>query len=233
MREIHAVRLYTYIVCLVLLVLTALWIKPQYAAFPPLETWSMILGYLAYVCIAITLLIGPIRPWLPKRWTAHSQYLRRDLGILAGLAAIAHVLLVFILFSGEHRLMLINSGANPPNSILSLFIHVYPGEETALYPNWSLVGIANYLGLAALLIVLCLWLTSSDKATSWLGAPAWKRLHMGNPFLFVLVVFHALIYVHSIKGNPHSFADFLWLAAIVAAVRSISFARTIRARHKR
>lgn len=225
-------RLGTYLVSLGLLALAAFWMKPQYASiFPPLETWSMILGYLAYVLIGATLLIGPVRSWLPARWTAFCMYLRRDLGILAGWAALLHVVLVLILFSGEHRLLLISAGHEQADGVMGMFFASF-GEAGWLFPNWSIIGIANYLGLTAFLILLCLWLTSSDKATKWLGVPTWKRLHLANPFLFVLVVFHGLTYIQSIKGHPHTFADILWLAAVVWVVRGISFVRTIGARHK-
>ena len=233
MNTIRFVRLATYVVCLALLVCIAFWIKPQYApSFPPLETWSMILGYLAYGCIGVTLLLGPIRAWLPARWAALSGYLRRDMGILAGLAALLHVVLVFILFSGKPRLMLINGGHDAPNSIYSMFFHAYASEGGFPYPNLSIIGIANYLGLTAFVMLLGLWLTSSNKAVNWLGTPAWKRLHMSNPFLFILVAFHALIYIQSIKGHPHSLADILWLAAAVLVVRGVSFVQKLRERQK-
>jgi DMSO/TMAO reductase YedYZ heme-binding membrane subunit len=177
-------------------------------------------------------LIGPVRSWLPARLTARTAYLRRDLGILAGLSALLHVVLVLVLFSGEPRLFLLNGTNETQEGIIGMFFHRSAMLAGVASPNLSLIGIANYLGLAAFLMLLCLWLTSSDKAAKWLGTPAWKRIHLANPYLFLLVVFHGTIYIHSIKGHPHTISDILWLAGAVLAVRAIFFIRTVRARQK-
>ncbi|TGV22368.1 hypothetical protein EN829_045745, partial [Mesorhizobium sp. M00.F.Ca.ET.186.01.1.1] len=99
-------------------------------------------------------------------------------------------------------------------------------------PNWSFSGVANYLGAIAFCLLLALVCTSSNRAEKSLGGSSWKRLHLSNPWLFLLVLFHGLIYVQSIKGEPHSFSDLLVFAAIVWLARSVSFVQTVRKRRR-
>ncbi|MGG4497588.1 ferric reductase-like transmembrane domain-containing protein [Brevibacillus reuszeri] len=220
-------RFCNHVLCLLLLAATARWLWPDFGAFPPMETWSMILGYLSLVLIGATLVIGPIKSWLPASWQPVSLSLRRDIGIWAGLTGFLHVLLVLVLFQGTPRLMILNdTNAPKAGGWLKLFFVSNHNGNDLLIPNWSMTGIANYMGLTAFCILLALWLTSSRRAEKWLGGSSWKRLHLANFTLFLLVVFHALIYIHSIKGKPHSAADFLWLAAVVLLIRLVCFITT-------
>jgi sulfoxide reductase heme-binding subunit YedZ len=222
MARFFSFRLGTHVVSLLVLAGLARFMWPDFAAFPPMETWSMVLGYLSFVLI--TLLIGPIKNWLPPRWARACLSIRRDLGIWAGLTGFLHVMLVLVLFSGEPRLMIFgDTESEKAKGWLGLFFLASESDPGGPLINWSLTGIANYMGLVAFLILLSLWLTSSGRAEKWLGGSTWKRLHLANPLLFILVIFHGLIYINSIKGEPHSFADFLWLAAFVWLMRSIGF----------
>lgn len=226
-------RVGTFAVCLVLSAVASFVMWPSFAAFPAMETWSMICGYLSFLLIGTTLLVGPIRTWLPARWTSASVSLRRDVGICAGLFGVLHVVLVLVLFNGQPRLMIIHeSQIQKADGWLGLFFLDPQGWSGWPLPNWSLSGVANYLGLCAFLILLALLLTSFDRAEKKLGGGTWKRLHMANPSLFLLVAFHGLIYAQSIKGEPHSFADFLWFAGFVWLVRCIGFAHTARRRRR-
>ncbi|WP_238933560.1 ferric reductase-like transmembrane domain-containing protein [Brevibacillus choshinensis] len=220
-------RLATYGVCLLPLTLLAYWLRQDFAGFAPLEGWSMILGYLSFLLIGVTLLLGPMSVWLPPSWKAPLLSARGDVGIIAGLCGLLHVALVLVLFQGEPRLMIIDDSHAPKaEGWLGLFFLSFPHEES-LIPNWSRTGVANYLGLCAAAILLTLFLTSFQIVKKRLGGSSWKRLHLGNPLLFLLVIFHALIYIQSIKGEPHSFADFLWFAAIVWIARGVGFLHNV------
>ncbi|MGG1664561.1 ferric reductase-like transmembrane domain-containing protein [Brevibacillus sp. NRS-1366] len=193
----------------------------------------MILGYLSFVLIGLTLLIGPLKSWLPTRWIAASLSIRRDIGIWAGLTGFLHVLLVLVLFQGEPRLMILHdTPAAKADGWLGLFFLASDDGRGWPLPNWSFTGVANYMGLVAFGILLSLWLTSSRRTEKWLGGSSWKRLHLANPALFLFVLFHSLIYIQSIKGEPHSFADMLWLAAAVFLIRGIGFITVMRKRQR-
>lgn len=227
-------RLNTYGVCLILLALDARWLWTDFAAFPLKEAWSMILGYFAFIMIGVTLLIGPLCTWLPSQWRSACLSIRRDVGIFAGLCGLLHVVLVLVLFQGEPRLMIIHDTPAPKaDGWLGLFFLASSGENEWPIPNWSLPGVANFLGLCAAWILFTLWLTSFQVIKKWLGTSSWKRMHLSNPLLFLLVVFHGLIYVQSIKGEPHSFTDFLWLVGVVWLVRGIGFVHAINRRRQR
>ncbi|MFF0831083.1 ferric reductase-like transmembrane domain-containing protein [Brevibacillus sp. NPDC003359] len=219
-------RLVAHVSILSLILLGASWMWTDFSSFPAMETWSMILGYLSFIFIGFTLLIGPLQSWLPARWMAISLSIRRDIGIWAGVTGLLHVILVLVLFESEPRLMIIHENRSEnADGWLGLFFFASSDSTMWPSPNWTLTGIANYLGLLAFFILLALWLTSSARAEKWLGGSSWKRLHLANPWLFVIVLFHGLIYIQSIKGEPHTFSDMLIFAAIIWLVRSISFMR--------
>lgn len=227
MRQLFWFRLGTHMVSMALLALLVRWMWPAFSAFPSMETWSMILGYLSFVLIGLTLLIGPIKSWLPPSWVPACLSIRRDVGIWAGLTGFLHVALVLLLFQGTPHLMILwDNWGEPAGGWLGLFFLSSAGEGGLPYPNLSMTGVANYMGITAFFILLSLWLTSSNRARKWLGGSSWTRLHMANPLLFILVIFHGLIYIQSIKGEPHSVEDILWLAALVGSMRGIGFLRT-------
>lgn len=226
MGQHFSFRAGTHTVSAGLAALLALWMWPDFGAFPPLETWSMIFGYLGFVFIALTLLIGPLKVWLPPKWSTACLSIRRDVGIWAGAAGFLHVALVLFLFQGKPRLFFIANGAQQSDGWLSLFFLSSPGPDQWLVPNMSILGIANYIGLFSFFLLLSLWLTSSDKAEKWLGGSSWKRLHLANPLLFALTSIHGLIYIQSIKGAPHTPGDIFGLAALVGVMRVIAYWRT-------
>jgi methionine sulfoxide reductase heme-binding subunit len=69
------------------------------------------------------------------------------------------------------------------------------GPEVRLEPGF---GLANLVGVAALLFALVLAATSSDRALRRLGASAWKWLHHSALFVFHLSLLHAgyLLFLH-------------------------------------
>jgi sulfoxide reductase heme-binding subunit YedZ len=212
----------TYAVSLVVLSAVSFQLHKRFEHFETAEAWSMIFGYLSFILVGITLLIGPVKEWLPPKLAPCFLSLRRDTGIIAGAAAALHVALVLYLFEVGHKLYI--PGSVPvAEGWLGLFFTHSNGEW---FPNLSITGIANYLGAVAFLLLLALWITSSRRAELYLGGSAWKRLHQNNLLLFVLVIFHAVIYVRWIKGEPHELGDILWPAALIGFIRAASFVRT-------
>jgi sulfoxide reductase heme-binding subunit YedZ len=137
---------------------------------------STVTGYLALGLIGVTLLIGPANLVLRRR-TPVSSYLRRDIGILAAVASAVHVVFGLLVKHGD-------------GTILSYFLH--PTDRTRILT--TSFGLANWTGLAALLIAIGLAAISSDAALRKLKAKRWKRIQRLNYLLFTLVVAHALLY---------------------------------------
>ncbi|MBO8162923.1 MAG: ferric reductase-like transmembrane domain-containing protein [Brevibacillus sp.] len=226
-RGFLRVLLHIGILGLLVIISAALW--PDFAMFETREAWSMITGYLAFLCIGFTLLIGPLKQRLPGRWTAAAVQLRRDFGIWGGAAALLHVVLVILSFEDGVRFMFFHDPRQPEPGWLHLFLDRQGGEWSL---KISMMGIANYLGLLAFAFLMPLWFTSSDRAERMLGGAAWKRLHMSNLMIFVLVTLHALIYVEGIKGEPLDAGDVLPLFVVVLLVRMMSYLVTVVSRRR-
>lgn len=131
-------------------------------------------GDIALVLLGVTLLVGPANLLLRRRNPPHN-YLRRDLGTWTAIWSIVHVILAFQGHGG---------GA------FSFVDFFFAGGR----PLTSSFGIGNWLGLAALVIVVGLLVTSTDRWMRELKAPSWKSLQRLNYTLFVLAVAHGLFY---------------------------------------
>jgi methionine sulfoxide reductase heme-binding subunit len=131
-------------------------------------------AYAGLFMLAGTLLLGPLNI-LRARPNPISTDLRRDVGIWAALLGVAHVVVGLLThFPGEPWLFFFNGGRIPLR--LDRF------------------GIANYLGLAAVLILLLLLALSNDWALRSFGTRQWKALQRLNYILLGLVTIHALVY---------------------------------------
>ncbi|HZG17611.1 MAG TPA: ferric reductase-like transmembrane domain-containing protein [Candidatus Bathyarchaeia archaeon] len=201
----------------------------SFAFLGRIEAWSMILGYISFILIALTLVIGPLKQWLPPRWSRYLLALRRDMGIAGGCTAVLHVVLVLIMYEQGPKLIIFGQDSSQ-KGWWRLFFEYYP--DGTILPNLSLTGFANYMGAICFLIILSMTLTSFTRAEQLLGGAAWKRLHMNNLLLFILVSFHAAIYVGSIKGSPHHYPDIVWVTAIVLVIRICAFWWTVWQRRK-
>ena len=142
----------------------------------PVFRWSMATAYVGLALLG-TLVTGPLNI-MRRRPNPVSTDLRRDLGIWAGVLAVAHFLIGWQVHM-KHR-------------------YLYWLEEvkgsTALRPRTDLFGIANYTGLAAVLIALLLLALSNDYFLRTLGSDRWKRLQRWNYALFALVLLHGLAF---------------------------------------
>ena len=143
----------------------------------PVFRWSMATAYIGLWLLGATLITGPLNI-LRRRPNLVSTDLRRDLGIWAGVLAVAHFLIGWQVHM-KHR-------------------YLYWLEEvkgsTALRPRTDLFGFANYTGLAAVLIALLLLALSNDYFLRTLGSDRWKRLQRWNYALFALVLLHGVAF---------------------------------------
>jgi methionine sulfoxide reductase heme-binding subunit len=139
----------------------------------PVRQLTVATGYLALGLLALTLLIGPANLLRRPRRQPVSSYLRRDVGTWTAITSVAHVVLGF--------------QAHGTGQIIDYFIR-------AGKPLLNSFGLANWTGLAALIIVLALQAVSTNRALRELRAATWKDLQRLNYTLFVLVVLHAYFY---------------------------------------
>lgn len=158
---------------------------------------SFATAYPALMLLAATLAVGPLHVLLRRR-TPVSVDLRRDLGIWAGILAVAHTAI----------------GQNVHLRGRPWLYYVYQHRERHLLPiRHDVFGLANYTGAFCTLLVLLLLATSNDYSLRRLGAAQWKKLQRWNYAAFALLALHALAYEEGIEHQKLP-----WLATSVAGL---------------
>jgi methionine sulfoxide reductase heme-binding subunit len=141
------------------------------------SAFTLATGYLATVLLGLTLLIGPANLLLRRR-TPVSTSLARDTGTWAVTASLAHVII----------------GLKVHGNAGDLFNYVNYFFLAGGTPRTNSFGLGNWVGLAALVIVVGLLALSNDRSLRELKAKRWKKLQRLNYVLFGLVVLHAFFY---------------------------------------
>jgi methionine sulfoxide reductase heme-binding subunit len=124
-------------------------------------------GYAALALLAFTLSVGPLRAIRGRRLPL-SIDVRRDAGICTAVIGLTHV-------------------------VLGLQVH-HGGAILRYFSSLDKSGLANWIGLAATLLLVLLLAISSDLAVRRLGGGRWKRLQRLAYALFGLVVAHTILY---------------------------------------
>lgn len=141
----------------------------------PVFRWSMATAYVGMALLGATLFTGPLN-LLRRRPNPVSTDVRRDLGIWAGILAVAHFLIGWQVHM-KHRYLYWLREAEPGGRLV---------------PRTDLFGFANYTGLAAVLIACLLLALSNDRALRAMGTSRWKRFQRWSYALVVLVVVHGV-----------------------------------------
>lgn len=133
---------------------------------------SLATGYVALILLVITLSIGAFNVLRNKRTLISTDW-RRDIGIWCALISLAHFI----------------AGWN---------VHMKNRYEYFFTEDWAvrfdIFGLANDLGLLAILIVALLLVLSNDYSLRKLQARRWKSLQRWNYALGLLVIAHSLLY---------------------------------------
>lgn len=137
----------------------------------------MATAYVALTLLAITMSLGPLQTIRRSRVPA-SFDLRRDVGIWAGLVGLAHATVGAFVHMGNPLLYIFRTDSFPDR----------------LVPRTDAFGLANYAGIAAVLVVAVLLATSNDAAIKRLGAKRWKRVQRWAYGLATLTVLHGAVY---------------------------------------
>jgi sulfoxide reductase heme-binding subunit YedZ len=186
---------------------------------PTLNSINVGLAYASLVLLGLTLAIGPLAR-LDARRLGRLVLWRRELGVVGGLLALAHVVVsakvhlewkwlqFFFTYAGDRR----------------------QGVDLETY------GIASWLGLVAVIFLLPLLLTSNDRAERFLGASGWKWIQGHSYTIFALVVFHTAIYLNeaiAIQARQTDFWRVFWaVVVVVVALQWLAFAVTIVRRRR-
>ena len=177
----------------------------------PVFRWSMATGYVGLALLGATLVTGPLNI-VRRRPNPVSTDLRRDLGIWAGVLAIAH--------------FLIGWQVHMPHRYLYWLREAH--DTGRLAARTDLFGFANYTGLVAVLLVLVLLALSNDFYLAKLGARRWKSLQRWNYALFALVAAHGIAYQVIEKRVAPFVVAFAALSLLTLVAQYMGFRRLRR-----
>lgn len=191
---------------------------------PDMRLWRAV-GDAAIMLLFTTLAMGPAA----KLWSSAGWLLRwrRETGVWAAVAALVHALLVI---DGWTQWSL--------RRLLGYEFVPQLAREARMEPGF---GLANLIGLVALMWLLILLASSSDRAMRFLGPPAWKWLHNGAYVVFYLALIHAAYYLfihytvsfHKPPVPSNWFrVPLLALGFAVLALQWAAFARSVRRRRR-
>jgi sulfoxide reductase heme-binding subunit YedZ len=189
---------------------------------PEMRTWRAF-GDASIVLLFAALSVGPLaRLWRPA---ARSLLWRRELGVWFVVMGVVHVLLVL---SGWVEWDL---------GRLFGYEFIPQLDRTArLEPGF---GLANLVGLVALVWAVVLAATSSNRAVKLLGPQAWKWVHHGAYVVFYLAVLHTAYFLflhytlsfHRDVPPPNWFRwPFVTLGVTVVVLQWAAFVKTVRRR---
>ena len=212
------------VIALATSLLLAFWAsRPEWS--PEMRLWRAV-GDAAVVLLLASLAIGPL-----ARLSGSAGWLvawRRQIGIWAAVLASAHSLLIL---DGWARWSV--------RRFLGYELVPQLGREARMEPGF---GLANLVGLVALVWLLILLATSSDRALRFLGPAAWKWVHQGAYVVFYLVLLHSayflfLHYTVSFHRAPAPENWFRWplllMGLVVLGLQWLALWRTMRRRRER
>ncbi|WP_370327112.1 ferric reductase-like transmembrane domain-containing protein [Euzebya sp.] len=192
---------------------------------PDMRLWKAV-GDAALVLLLVTMAVGPLaRLWRP---VGRALPWRRETGIWFGVLATIHTVLIL---NGWARWSVLR--------FLGYELVPQLGRTARMEPGF---GLANLVGLVALLWAVALAATSSDYALRRLGPSAWKWLHNGAYVVFYLVVLHTGYFLflhytasfHKEVPPPDWFRfPFIVGVVVVVALQMAAFAGTVRRRRDR
>jgi sulfoxide reductase heme-binding subunit YedZ len=169
---------------------------------------SMATAYAGLLYLAAALSIGPINV-LRGAPNPLSINLRRDIGIVTGILALAHTIVgLFVHLRGD--------------PIQYFFYRTPAGIGGLRYDLW---GAANDIGLLAALIILVLLTVSNNLSIRTMGGATWKRIQRWSYVGAILVIVHGLLYQVVEKRKPGFVAAVLIVAVAVTMVQLLGFHR--------
>ena len=167
----------------------------------PVFRASMATAYVGLFLLAATLAFGPVAAFRGRRYPVTTD-IRRDVGIWAGVMAIAHVV--------------IGLQVHLRGTMWEYFLHSAGGT---FLPRIDPFGAANYAGAVAALLLAILLATSNDASIRWLGAGTWQNVHRTVEWALILTLLHGSVYQWVEKREPAIVVVFMLVAAAVILIR--------------
>ncbi len=192
------------------------------AEWSDMHRWNRAVGDLSLVLVALAMALGPLtrlsnlrvfRTWLPYR---------RELGIHAVIAAAIHTIIILIWWVELDFARLFGFEYHPE---LERYVMIQQG-----------FGLANLIGIAALLYGIVLATTSNDFSQKRLGTSVWKFVQQGAYVLWWLAVVHTgyflfMHFLHFHRPTPEpNWAQwpFVGMTVFVVALQIAAIVKTWR-----
>ncbi len=195
------------------------------ANWSPMHQWNRAFGDASLVLVALSMSLGP----LSRLWRRATRWLvwRREFGIWGFAAALIHT--GFILFGW----------VSLEWQRLFGFEFLEQLDQYVMFDKGF--GLANVIGILALIYALALSLTSNDKSQALLGQSVWKFLQQGAYVLWALILAHTayFLYMHFLDFHrrtpePNMLQGaFAILVALVAGLQLAAFVKTWRQARRR
>ena len=206
------------------LLLYLFWLsRPEWDA--EMRLWRGV-GDASLLLLYAALALGPAVRLVPR--AGKLLPIRRELGIWFGVFAIIHTVLIL---NGWVRW-----------EILRFMGYEFLPQADRMVRFESGFGLANLMGLAAVLMTLPLMTTSADTAVRFLGGTAWKFVHYGAYTIFALVVLHTayFLYIHFTQSFHRPIPPANWfqipfaaLTLIVLLLQLAAFLKTVRQQRRK
>ncbi len=186
-----------------------------------MHRWNRAVGDMSLVLIALSMAFGPLSRLVPK--IRGILVWRREFGIYGVLLAIVHLIIILAGWVKWDLIQIFGYQLHPAG----FYVMTQQG-----------FGLANVIGLIAVVYGIVLATTSSNWSQRVLGGPVWKFLQQSSYVLWMLIVVHTAYFLYLHFQDYHkAVPDPNWaqwpFALLVAAVILLqigAFVKTWRSR---
>jgi methionine sulfoxide reductase heme-binding subunit len=189
-----------------------------------MHRWNRAIGDMSVVLVALSMAIGPLSRLVAKfrGWTPW----RRELGIYGVILAFIHTTIILVGWVNWDFMRLFGYEMHPSG----VYVMLQQG-----------FGMANVIGIIALVYGLVLALSSSNWSQRVLGGPVWKFLQQSAYVLWMLIVVHTAYFLYFHFQDYHRSVPepnwvqlpFAILVSGVILLQLAAFVKTWRLRRKR
>ncbi len=192
------------------------------AEWSGMHRWNRAVGDMSLVLIGLSMTIGPLARLLTVFRTAVPW--RRELGIYGVLLAVIHTVIILAGWVEWDLIRLFGYELHPVTNRYVMFQHGF--------------GLANVIGIVALVYGIVLALTSNDWSQRLLSGSVWKFLQQSAYVLWMLIIIHTayFMYLHfqdfhrSVPEPNWAQIPFAGLVALVILLQSAAFLKTWRSK---
>jgi len=187
-----------------------------------MHRWNRAVGDMSLVLVAFSMAIGPLARLLAVCRTAIPW--RRELGIHGVLLAIVHTVIILVAWVEWDLMRLFGYELYPQVDVYVMVQHGF--------------GLANVIGILALVYGIVLALVSNDWSQRLLSGSVWKFVQQSAYVLWMLIVIHTayFLYLHfqdfhrNLPDPNWAQIPFAGLVAVITLLQLAAFLKTWRSK---